>query len=182
MALGPQAAPTAMPAISSPHPSLLLPKIPNKRPPPHPSSSVGRGSRESRRLGRKKSPAADLPARFCTSLEPRWKHTCGPGQVQRAQELENSLHMQRQRPPLGSAVCWSLAHRRVRQSLTLGDHSSWAHSARTRGGGAERTSLRGGPTRTWGCPLIPLGFKRARGLKSLDPLSRHRRSHAQGVI
>lgn len=116
--------------------SLRLLKIPAKKASPSPQIQLREGVVVARRLGRKKSPAADPPANFWTSLEPRWKHTCESGQVQRAKQLVRSPSLQEAGAPLGSAAFWGLAHRRVRQSLTLGDHSSWTHSARPLGGEA----------------------------------------------
>lgn len=163
-----QAAPTAMPAISSGHsfPSSF-PRFPPRRPPPHPSFSVGRGRGLARRLSRKKRPAADgLQRTSVPALSPggSTRVTLGRsgGQSKRGCSLAPM-------PPLGSAICWDLAHRRVQQSLTLGDHSSWTHSARALGGGAERSFLRGKSRRTWGCRLPLLGQGRAERMEGFGP-------------
>lgn len=80
-----------------------FPRFPPRRPPPHPSPSIGRGmgGGVARRQVRMKSPAANPPAHFCASLEPRWKHTCEFGQVQPAKQRGRSLRLQRQGPRWG---------------------------------------------------------------------------------
>lgn len=62
--------------------------------------------------------------------------------------------------PLGSAICWDLAHRRVQQSLTLGDHSSWTHSARALGGGAEESLSPKKTSKDAGVPAASTGSRK----------------------
>lgn len=102
MALRPQAAPPAMPAISSPH--SFPPPSQDSRQEGLPQHREGKWGGVARRPGIEEAscrPTTPPPPHSCTSLEPRWKHTCESGQVQRAGQLRCPRRLQRQGPGWG---------------------------------------------------------------------------------